>query len=118
MAHINQLRALHGLKPLARWTSAETCTTNEAKTDKASGNVHGAFGACGEMAQNACPDWPSSKAVVEGCLHMMWCEGPGPSCSWTMSTGHYMNMTNPAYTQVACGFYTISGKVWGYQNFK
>jgi hypothetical protein len=46
----------------------------------------------------------------------MWDEGPGEPYS---AHGHYINMTNPSYTMVACGFYeTAGGSVWSVQNFQ
>jgi len=33
--------------------------------------------------------------------------------------GHYINMSNPDYTEVACGFYTTpDGYVWAVQDFR
>ena len=33
--------------------------------------------------------------------------------------GHYINMSSTQYTQVACGFYTLSdGQVWATQDFQ
>jgi hypothetical protein len=46
----------------------------------------------------------------------MWDEGPGEPYS---VHGHYINMTNPLYGMVACGFYeTGGGSVWAVQNFQ
>jgi uncharacterized protein YkwD len=46
----------------------------------------------------------------------MWDEGPGEPYS---VHGHYINMTNPSYSMVACGFYeTGGGSVWAVQNFQ
>jgi hypothetical protein len=54
--------------------------------------------------------------MLDGCLALMWAEGPGEPFS---EHGHYINMSNPAYTQVACGFYqTGQGNYWAVQNFK
>ena len=45
----------------------------------------------------------------------MWNEGPGED--WSQH-GHYINMSNPAYTKVSIGFYTTpEGKIWCVQNF-
>ena len=47
---------------------------------------------------------------------MMWDEGPGSDFS---THGHYINMSNPAYTQVACGYYSKpDGRVWSVQDFR
>jgi hypothetical protein len=40
----------------------------------------------------------------------MWAEGPGG--------GHYDNMTNPKYTQVACGFQSDGSSTWSVQSFR
>lgn len=112
---INQLRfECQCLPPLARWTDAEMCTDSQAADDQASGQAHSHFPACGENAQNTCPDWPSEGQVVAGCLQSMWDEGPG---DFNQGHGHYINMTNPAYSKVACGFSTGQNGVWSNQNF-
>ena len=116
---INEFRATLDLPPLSRWTDAESCANDEARQDSESGTAHGAFGQCDEYAQNECPGWPSVDSITEGtssCLQMMWDEGPGDPYS---EHGHYINMTNTAYTKVACGFYTTpDGSVWAAQDFQ
>lgn len=109
---INQYRASVGRPPLERWSSAESCSDDEAMSDGLANEAHGAFGSCDEMAQNECPGWPGPEnTLITDCLEMMWDEGPGG--------GHYDNMENPAYTQVACGFATMSdGSIWAVQNFR
>jgi hypothetical protein len=78
--------------------------------------VHGAFGQCEEHAQNECPGWPSIVDVIEGCLQLMWDEGPGEPYS---AHGHYINMTDAAYSEGACGFHTTpEGAVWAVQDFR
>ncbi|MFO0661228.1 MAG: hypothetical protein U0165_15555 [Polyangiaceae bacterium] len=53
---------------------------------------------------------------MDGCLQMMWDEGPGSDFS---QHGHYINMSSTSYTMAACGFYTGSdGSTWAVQNFK
>jgi hypothetical protein len=113
---INGFRATEGLPPLAAWTDQGACTDAEAKSDSASGEAHGAFGMCGEGAQNECPGWGSIEQTIQGCLQDMWDEGPGEPYS---EHGHYINMSNPDYKKVACGFYVRpDGKVWAIQNFR
>ena len=119
---INEYRATLGLPPYERWREAESCADQEAKSDSETGQAHGAFPSCGEMAQNECPGWPSLESISTGdsmvgksCLDMMWDEGPGP---WD-GHGHYINMSSTKYTKVACGFYvTPNGEVWSVQDFK
>ena len=99
---------------------AETCTANQCQNDAASQRAHGSFGACTELAQNECPGWGGwsgdPKDVLKGCLGAMWAEGPGEPYE---EHGHYINMSNTAYTMVACGFHeTEGGSWWAVQNFK
>jgi uncharacterized protein YkwD len=112
--HINTLRATKGLAPLNRWVANEDCADAQARSDSQTGQAHGAFGTCPNMAQNECPGWQSlvgPSGIVPGCLDMMWSEGPGG--------GHYDNMTRSSYTLVACGFYrTSDGRVWAVQDFR
>lgn len=114
---INEYRATLGLTPYERWTDAEICSDGEAKSDSETGTAHGAFGQCGENAQNECPGWPGKpEEMIDGCLAQMWAEGPGMDFS---KHGHYINMSSTQYTKVACGFFvTANGSVWSVQNFK
>lgn len=113
---INMYRATLGLPALARWTDAEDCSDSEAQQDGQSGTPHGAFGQCGESAQNECPGWPGPpEAMITDCLALMWAEGPGEDFNMH---GHYINMSNPAYTKVACGFAEVNGEIWAVQNFQ
>jgi len=99
---------------LQRWTDAEACTDQQSADDQDANQGHANFGACGENAQNTCPDWGSEQQVVGGCLQMMWDEGPGEPF---IDHGHYINMSSTTYTKVACGSSTDSGGVWSNQNF-
>lgn len=114
---INAFRATEGLPPYGRWKDAETCVDGQAQADSESGIPHSAFGQCAESAQNECPDWPIDTAYINSdCLQAMWDEGPGEPFS---AHGHYLNMSNPDYTEVACGFYaTPGGTMWATQDFR
>ena len=114
---INVHRATLNLPPYARWKAAESCSNGEAASDSVSGQAHGAFGSCGEHAQNECPGWPGTPySILDGCLQMMWDEGPG---DFNGGHGHYINMSSQQYTQVACGFATAGdGSIWSVQNFQ
>ena len=114
---INQYRQTLKLPPLARWTASEPCADGQALADGKTGVAHGAFGKCGESAQNECPGWPGApEAMIGGCLKMMWAEGPGADFSLH---GHYLNMSSTKYTTVACGFATApNGATWSVQDFK
>lgn len=112
---INQFRHdCQCLPPLARWTEAEGCTDQQSGDDQADNAPHGHFTACGESAQNSCPNWPSTDNVVAGCLQSMWDEGPGEPFE---AHGHYLNMSNTNFSKVACGFATSNEGVWANQNF-
>ena len=112
---INQFRwECQCLPPLERWSEAEGCTDQQSADDQASGVAHDNFGACNENAQNTCPNWGSDASVIDGCLQMMWDEGPGEPFS---EHGHYINMSSTSYTKVACGR-AGNGQVWSNQNFK
>ncbi len=107
---INAYRASIGLPPYARDASSEACADAQARSDSQTDNAHGAFGDCGEFAQNECPGWDSIEEVLDGCLQNMWDEGPGG--------GHYENMAGD-YEEAFCGFYTTpDGEVWAIQNFR
>jgi hypothetical protein len=112
---INSYRATLGLPPYGRWVDAEVCSDGEAKSDSETKKAHGAFGTCKESAQDECPGWAGPpETLIDGCLKMMWAEGPGPFATH----GHYINMSSTAYTSVSCGFYqTPAGNYWAVQNF-
>jgi hypothetical protein len=114
---INQDRA--SLSPpspaLTEATSSESCVDGQAQADSTSGKPHSAFGNCQESAQDECPGWPGPpSSIMTGCLGQMWAEGPPPAGQ----DNHWLNMSNPKYTKVACGFYqTPSGDWWATQDF-
>jgi len=120
VTRINQLRwECQCLPPLARWTEAEGCADQHAEYDSKR-SAHSGFRdkICtpGGWAQNECPGWGSTEQVIQGCLQAMWDEGPGEPYS---AHGHYINMTNPSYKMVACGFHeTDEGRFWSVQNFQ
>lgn len=109
---INALRAQEGLPALSRWAEGEACADTQAESDARANEPHGAFGKCGERAQNECPGWAGAPgSAVDACLREMWKQGPGE--------GHHDTMATKVHTQVACGFYTTpAGKVWSVQNFR
>lgn len=124
MHRINYYRSSVGLGMLTRNLAKEACADSQCQSDAAGGIAHGAFGKCGESAQDECPGWGSLLSIVTGCLQQMWDEGPGPSgtpcgggTACYQQHGHYINMTGP-YASVACGFFVGSGaKVQAIQNF-
>jgi hypothetical protein len=120
VTRINQLRwECQCLPALQRWNEAQDCANQHSEYDSTR-SPHAGFSSdiCSPRgsAQNECPGWGSTEQVINGCLQLMWDEGPGEPYS---AHGHYINMTNPSYTMVACGFYeTASGDVWSVQNFQ
>ena len=120
VARINQLRwVCQCLPPLGRWKGGEPCANKHAKYDSKRG-IHAGFNSeiCKPkgMAQNECPGWPSKSDAIGGCLQAMWDEGPGKRFS---KHGHYLNMSNPSYKHVACGFAkSADGETWSVQNFR
>jgi len=120
VARINQFRwECQCLPPLDHWTDGETCADEHAEYDSTYG-YHAGFNdnICTPRgsAQNECPDWWSEASIVDGCLQMMWDEGPGDDFN---VHGHYINMSSTNYTKVACGIHvTDTGKVWSVQNFE
>lgn len=125
---INQFRVgCWCLPALERWTEGEACANEHSQYDFEEDEAHAGFsdGICdnGGNAQNECPGWGSETQIIEGCLQMMYDEGPPPSeqCNGQcfQDHGHFINMTNENYSQVACGFYTTpGGEVWSVQNFR
>jgi len=111
----NDLRAQLSLPPLGAEAHREACLDSEAQADAATGTAHGAFGRCQEGAQNECPGWPGPlDQVIDKCLAQMFAEGPGPFAGH----GHYLNMTDPKFRSVSCGFSTTaSGQIWLVQDF-
>jgi hypothetical protein len=117
---INYYRSLVGKGRFIRNLAKEACVDSQCQSDAASGAAHGAFGKCGESAQDECPGWGSLISIVTGCLQQMWDEGAPPAGTCTgacyQQHGHYINMTG-AYTRAACGFYVNGSKVQAVQNF-
>jgi hypothetical protein len=113
------------LPALERRTDGEDCANQMAEYDADKNTAHA--GAKANIcqpggSQNECPGYASNNQVISLCMQQMWDEGPPPSGSCTGSCyemhGHYINMTDPTVTKVACGFHTTpSGDVWAVQNF-
>jgi hypothetical protein len=120
VARINQLRwECQCLPPLDRWPEGEACADQHAQYDYEHDEAHAGFSAriCenGGSAQNECPGYGARFGIIDFCLQQMWDEGPGEPYS---AHGHYINMTDSAYSKVACGRYeTPNGDVWAVQNF-
>lgn len=111
----NEFRATKNLPPLTLRTSSSGCADGQAQSDATSKTPHGAFGKCGELAQNECPGWKgSTDSVVDTCTKAMFDEGPGSG----PTHGHHNNIMDPSYTALSCGFFTAAdGSVWMVQDF-
>ena len=111
----NEYRARASQPALIRRPDREACGDTEAQSDGVTHTAHGAFGRCQEGGQNECPGWPGPlDQVIDKCLAQMFAEGPGPFAGH----GHYINMTDPKFRGVACGFATAAnGQLWVVQNF-
>jgi uncharacterized protein YkwD len=112
---INEYRAKTQAAALAHRSDREPCADSQAQGDAAANTAHGAFGKCGETAQNECPGWKgNADTVLDSCLKAMFAEGPGNG----PSHGHYNNMVDPTYKGVACGFYQApNGGIWIVHDF-
>lgn len=125
VSRVNQFRLCACMGPLERHFEAEACMDEQAEYDSTRG-AHAGFSAnlCSPRgnSQNECPAWRSVNQVVEGCIRMMYYEGPPPSqpCEGQcyQAHGHFINMTSSRITRVSCGFHeTEDGEVWSVQNF-
>jgi hypothetical protein len=119
VATVNELRATKSLPPLAAWNDPATnaCVDGQATSDAASRRPHGAWGRCGEHAQNEAVGYPvAPESMVRESLQHMWAEGPGADFE---RHGHYLNMIDRRWTMVACGFHRSSeGDWWGVYDFR
>ncbi|MGA2548903.1 MAG: CAP domain-containing protein [Burkholderiaceae bacterium] len=120
---INQKRASIGVSPLSRWTEGESRAVQEALEDGRENTPHGAYrrrlasGVRETSAQNECSnDRSQTDEMILSCIASMWAEGPERHDGLTH--GHYVNIANPAYTKVACGFALApNGELWSVQDF-
>ncbi len=112
---INEYRAKGNAPAVAQRMDKQACADSQAQSDAASNTAHGAFGKCGETAQNECPGWKGSvDTVLDGCLQAMFAEGPGTG----PAHGHYNNMMDPSYKGAACGFHQApDGGIWIVHDF-
>jgi uncharacterized protein YkwD len=120
VARINQFRwECQCLPPLERNPEGEDCADQHSQYDYEQDEAHAGFRAMicdpSGSSQNECPGYGGRFGVVDYCLQQMWDEGPGEDFQ---EHGHYLNMTDPDFTAVACGIYTDSeGVIWAVQNF-
>jgi hypothetical protein len=131
--------------------TVNTCVDTQATNDQSHNSGHYSFinnapscswGSPQGLAQNEClQGYGTGVAGIEQCLQDMWDEslkpncqgcigctafgGACPNCDYSGSKGyecgHYVNMSAPYFTTVACGFAgsaPSSGDGWSVQNFE
>ncbi len=129
----------------------DTCVDTQANNDQRAGIPHDSFvnntpacmwGNAMGFAQNECgPGYGTTPAGIEKCLQDMWDESLKPNCAGCVGCtafggacpncdysgmkgyecGHYVNMSAPYFTMVACGFAGAppsSAGGWSAQNFE
>jgi hypothetical protein len=132
-------------------TSLDMCVDEQATNDQAKDSAHYSFinkapwcpwGSSEMWAQDECEEgYGTSPAGIEACLQDMWDESLKPHClgcvgctafggacsdcdysgSLGYECGHYVNMSAPYFTTVACGFAgspPSSTTGWAVQNFE
>jgi hypothetical protein len=137
------------LKPLTlvNTDTTDTCVDTQATNDESKMSAHYSFinndpsctwGNASGWAQDECLG--GGAAGIESCLDAMWAEQTQPNCagcigctafggacpncdySGTMGgeCGHYVNMSAPYFTQVACGFggTPTGSSAWAVQDFQ
>jgi hypothetical protein len=125
-----------------------TCVDTQASNDQAKNSAHDSFinntpkctwGQASGWAQDEClGGYGTSPSGIEQCMQDMWDEslkpncagcigctkfgGACPNCDYSGSKGyecgHYVNMSAPYFTQVACGFAGTTQDSWSVQNFE
>jgi hypothetical protein len=126
----------------------DACLDMQASNDQSKQSPHYSFihndplciwGFPSTAAQDECgAGYGTAPPGIEHCLQDMWdeslrpnclgcvgCTAPGgacPNCDPTgmlgYECGHYVNMSAPYFTQVACGFAGTSMQSWSVQNFE
>lgn len=129
----------------------DTCVDMQASTDQSQNVAHYAFnnnapsctwGNAMGFAQNECAQgYGTTPAAIEQCIQDMWDESLKPNClgcvgctvfggqcsncdysgSMGYECGHYVNLSAPYFSMVACGFAGAapsSGDGWSVQNFE
>jgi hypothetical protein len=129
---VNQFRTVCAcIAPLQRWTAGEACADMMAQYDAmmnmAQAGVVANLCSWGN-AQDECPGYTTNAQVIGTCLQQMWSEGPPPAgttvgaCEGSVPGcfamhGHFINMSDPSMTKIACGFSTTdAGAVWSVQD--
>jgi len=128
-----------------------TCVNTQASTDQSKNSAHYAYinsdpacpwGNANSSGQDECETgYGTTPAGIEQCLQDMWDESLKPNCAGCVGCtvfgggcpncdfygtkgyecGHYVNMSAPYFTMVACGFAGASPSSsdgWAVQNFE
>jgi hypothetical protein len=136
---------------LQNTATLDTCVDTQATNDQSKNSAHDSFinnspscqwGSASGFAQDEClTGYGTSPAGIEQCLQDMWDESLKPNCAGCVGCtafggacancdysgtggyecGHYVNMSAPYFTMVACGFAGAapsSGGGWSVQNFE
>jgi hypothetical protein len=131
--------------------TTNTCVDTQATNDESKDSAHYSFinnapsctwGSANGFAQDECEEgYGTTPAGIEQCLQDMWDEqnnanckgcigctafgGACPNCDYSGTMGpecgHYVNMSAPYFTMVACGFAGASPSSstgWAVQNFE
>jgi len=131
--------------------TVDTCVDTQANNDQRLNSPHDSFihstpacmwGSAMGFAQNECgTGYGTTPAGIEQCLQDMWDESLKPNCKGCVGCtafggacpncdysgmmgyecGHYVNMSAPYFTMVACGFagpQPSSPTAWAVQNFE
>ncbi len=136
---------------LQETSTLDTCVDTQASTDQSKNTAHYSFnnndpsctwGSPMAWAQNECAQgYGTTPAAIEQCIQDMWDERLKPNCTGCVGCttfggncpncdysglmgyecGHYVNLSAPYFTMVACGFAGAapsSGDGWSVQNFE
>jgi len=131
--------------------TTDKCVDTQATTDQSMNSAHYSFinnapacmwGSAMGFAQNEClQGYGTSPSGIEQCIQDMWDESLKPNCAGCVGCtkfggacancdysgskgyecGHYVNLSAPYFTMVACGFAGAapsSGSGWSVQNFE
>ncbi len=117
---LNRYRAMVGVAAVTRSSALGTFAAAGAMSDSMTGTAHGHFRATSgggiAFGEDEIPGWPTAtygsvQAIIDQGFAQMWAEGPGGA--------HYVNMSNPMYTEAGCGFFTTpEGGLWVTQDFR
>jgi hypothetical protein len=131
--------------------TTNSCVDTQASNDQSKNSAHDSFinnapsctwGSAMGFAQNECLEgYGTSPAGIEQCIQDMWDESKKPNCAGCIGCtafggacpncdysgtkgyecGHYVNLSAPYFTMVACGFAGAapsSSSGWSVQNFE